>query len=304
MRFTGKLNVATAGATEFLLMSNDGATMFLDMDTGPGVNWQKVVDNNRHTGTGGGNFQGHYSGSPNGVTDPNLTVDAGAPAIPNPAAPNLAVGIYDFIVGSFNKNANEYGIELFWTPSGGTRSIIPFAGGGPVTLDNSVTVNGNSGLDVRAPSATLTNLRMAPGSLLSVSGNQLTTSVTATGAGTVRIGGEGQTVRLTTLNDGGNAVHFAAANGRAELTNLSGPGPGLGAGSSVGTVTGGTLVAVDGGAGDSLGDAQVTLAGGTLEMRGDGTLPLLPTGAGLHGVTGQVLPQRPRVQPDAHGRPY
>ena len=266
-RFTGKLNVTTAGATEFLLMSNDGAAMFLDMDTGPGVNWQKVVDNNRHTGTGGGNFQGHYSGSPQGVTDQNLTVDAGAPAIPNPAAPNLAVGVYDFIVGSFNKNANEYGIELFWTPSGGTRSIIPFSAGGPVTLNSSITVSGNSGLDIRAPSATLTNLRINPAGSLRVSGAPLTTSITATGAGTVSIGSEGATINLTELIDGGNAANFMANAGRVNLTRTGGPGAGFGATSSVGAATGGTLVATNSGTGNTLNGAAVTLAGGTLELR-------------------------------------
>jgi hypothetical protein len=265
-RFTGKLNVTTAGATEFLLMSNDGAAMFIDMDTGAGVNWQKVVDNNRHTGTGDPVFQGHYSGSSQGVSDQNLTVAATAPAISNPAAPNLAVGVYDFIVGSFNKNANEYGIELYWTPSGGTRSIIPYAAGGPVTLNNTVTVSGNSGLDVRAPSATLANLRIDPGGSLRVTGAPLTTAVTATGAGTVRIGSGGATVNLTELIDGGAAVNFMAGEGRVNLTRTGGPGAGFGATSTVGAVTGGTLVVTNSATGNTLGTAPVTLAGGTLEL--------------------------------------
>jgi hypothetical protein len=268
-RFTGKLNVASPGATEFLLMSNDGATMFIDLDQGAGTNWQKVVDNNRFT-AGEGNFQGHFSGSPQGVADPALTPAAGAQAIPNPPAPNLSAGVYDYIVGFFNKNANEAGLELFWKPTGAAAyEIIPFAvSTGPVTLNNELNVSGNSGLEVTAPSATLANLRMNPGSSLTASGNSLTTSVTATGAGTVTIGTSSGPVNITTLNDGGNAVSFMAAPGEVTLTRPGGPGPGFGATSSVGATAGGRLVASNINATETtLGGAPVSLSGGTLELR-------------------------------------
>jgi hypothetical protein len=283
--FTGQLNVTSAGPTGFGMASNDGSVLFLDLDQGAGTNWVKVADNNRFTGTGGGNFQEHGTAGNGG--------DPGNPPIPQPAMPNLSAGIYDYAIGWFNSPEAddpdpEAGIELFWVPAGGTRGIVPFAAGGPVTLNNALNVSGASGINVDAPSATLANLNMAPGSSLAVTGNQLTTAVTATGAGTVSIGSlTGPPVRVTALNDGGNAVNFAAGPGRAELTNVSGPT--IGATSTIGTVTGGTLIATAGATSDSLGNAQVRLAGGTLQVRGDGNLPLLPTGAGLHAVTGDFF---------------
>ncbi|MEX2138443.1 MAG: PEP-CTERM sorting domain-containing protein [Pirellulales bacterium] len=268
-RFTGKLNVASAGATEFLLMSNDGANLFIDLDQGAGTNWQKVIDNNRFT-TGEGNFQGHSSGSPVGVADPALTPAAGGVNITNPAAPTLSAGVYDYIVGFYNKNTNEAGIELFWDPAGGADAfeIIPYAiATGPVSLNNELNVSGNSSLEVTAPSATLANLRMNPGSSLTTSGNAITTGVTATGAGTVTIGTSGAPVNLTTLNDGGNAVSFMAGPGVVNLTRVGGPGPALGATSSVGATTGGRLIASNSSATETtLGGASVLLTGGTLEL--------------------------------------
>ena len=232
-RFTGKLNVTTTGPTRFGMASNDGSVLFIDMDQGAGTNWVKVADNNRYAATTEGNFQEHGNTGQAG-TDP------GTPAIPQPAVPTLNAGVYDFAIGWFNwtdpdEPPPQAGIEMYWVPSGGTRGIVPYAAGGPVTLANTLTVSGVSGLNVQAPSATLTDLRMNPGSSLAVSGNQLTTAIRATGAGTVSVGAvSGPDVRITTLNDGGNAVLFAAGPGRATLTGP--PGPSFGPTSSVGAV--------------------------------------------------------------------
>ena len=264
-RFTGKLNVTSPGATEFLLMSNDGAAMFIDMDLGPGTNWQKVVDNNRYSNTGGGVFQGRASGVATAFAG-DFTVDAAAPSIPQPAVPNLSAGVYDYIVGTFNANGDEAGIELFWTPAGGTRSIIPFAiQSGPVTLNNVTTVSGASSLDVQAASATMTDLRMNPGSSLAVRGNALTTNITATGAGTVSIGTSGQPIRLTTLADGGNAVTFNANQGRVMLTRNGGPGPDSRDEQRL-RYRSATLVATGTSTENTLNAAPITLGGGTLEL--------------------------------------
>src|SRR4029079_4689850 len=110
----------------------------------------------------------------------------------------------------------------------------------------------------------LTNLNMSPASTLSVRGNALTTNIAATGAGTVSIGTQGQPVSLTTLSDGGNAVTFAANQGRVLLTRNGGPGPGFGAWSGVAATTGATLVATGTAAQNTLTGAPVTLSGGTL----------------------------------------
>jgi hypothetical protein len=262
-RFAGKLNVTTAGAYGFHVGSNDGAAMFVDTDLGPGQTWVKVADNNRYSTSGGGLFQERGTGSNTNSLDPANP----GPTINQPAATTLAVGQYDYVVGFFNKNLDEAGVEVFWTPPGGTKGIIPFAAAtGPVTLDNTLVVAGNSALQVTSPSATLANLQMNPGSSLTVRGNALTTGITATGAGTVSIGTEGQPVNLTTLTDGGNAVTFSANRGRVLLTRTGGPGAGFGATSSVAAATGSTLVARGDATGNTLAGAPVTLSGGTLEL--------------------------------------
>ncbi|MEX2140181.1 MAG: PEP-CTERM sorting domain-containing protein [Pirellulales bacterium] len=284
-RFTGKLNVTNPGATEFLLMSNDGATMFLDLDQGPGTNWQKVVDNNRFSDTGGPAFQGHFSGSAAGVSNEARTVDPAAPTIPNLAAPNLSAGSYDFIVGSFNSRQNEYGIELYWTPAGGTQSIIPFAAGGPVTINNAINVSGNSGLDIQTPSATANAITIAPGGTLRKTGNDLTANITVGGAGTATLDVSGR-MTTATINMPANAALRKIGSGDLVIGQLA-PTT-LGASTSL-DVGAGRLVAIDGATGDSLGDAVVTLSGGTLAVQGDGTLPPLPTGPGLHAVTGDFF---------------
>jgi hypothetical protein len=89
VRFAGKLNVAQAGATSFEVLSNDGAVMFVDLDTGSGVNWAMVADNNRFAGA-----DGDVDSSIRG------TGNLGTPPIAQIPAPNLAVGQYDFMVAS------------------------------------------------------------------------------------------------------------------------------------------------------------------------------------------------------------
>jgi hypothetical protein len=116
VRFAGKLNILNAGTYGFGAAANDGAVMFLDMDPGAGANWVKVADHNRFSSAGGAAFDEHGSA---GVGNP------GTPAIPQTAAPNLAVGTYDFVVGFYNAAANESGIEMYWVPPGGARGIIP-----------------------------------------------------------------------------------------------------------------------------------------------------------------------------------
>jgi hypothetical protein len=262
-RFVGKLNVTTAGAYGFHVGSNDGAVMFVDTDLGPGQTWVKVADNNRYSNSGGGAFQERGTGSNTNFLDPANP----GPSITQPAATTLAVGQYDYAVGYFNKNTDEGGIEVFWTPPGGTKGIIPFAAAtGPVTLDNTVVVSGNSALQVTASAATLANLRMDPGSSLRARGNALTTGITATGAGTVSIGTDGQPISLTTLSDGGAAVTFAANAGRVLLTRTGGPGPGFGGTSRIGAAPGSTLVASGTTTENTLSGAPVTLSGGTLEL--------------------------------------
>ncbi|MEX2138445.1 MAG: PEP-CTERM sorting domain-containing protein [Pirellulales bacterium] len=263
-RFTGKLNVTTAGAYGFHVGSNDAGVLFIDTNPGPAQTWVKVADNNRFSNSGGAPFSERGTGS---NTDFLTPADPG-PSIPQAPATTLAVGQYDYVVGTFNKNSDEYGLEVYWTLPDGTKSIIPSAiSTGPVTLNNELVVSGNSGLSVRSPSATLTNLQMNPGSSLTVSGNSLTTGITATDAGTVTIGSSGGPVNLTTLNDSGKSVLFSAAPGEVRLTRTGGPGPNLGATSSVGAAAGGTLVATNDATGNTLAGAPVTLSGGTLELR-------------------------------------
>ncbi|MEX2138446.1 MAG: PEP-CTERM sorting domain-containing protein [Pirellulales bacterium] len=265
-RFTGKLNVTAAGPTEFLLMSNDGAALFIDLDQGAGTNWQKVVDNNRFSNTGGGAFQGHYSGSSVGVADPALAPSAGAPAINNPAPPNLSAGQYDYIVGTFNKNADEFGIELFWDPAGGADAfaIVPFAGELPTfNFTNTVTVNGNSGISVERPT-TMPNIRLNNGSSLVVNGQPLTLTQT-TIDGTARVD-MNTTVNLGNIVPATAGAPWTLIKGGSQPFNASGPNfSGLSSAHGVG-VAGGRLL-VGGGQGaagvSSIGSAKIMLSGGT-----------------------------------------
>jgi hypothetical protein len=143
VRFAGKLNVTQPGQTSFELLSNDGAAMFLDLDTGPATNWQMVVDNNRFAGADGdADTVLRGSGNP------------GTPPIAQIPAPNLVAGQYDFIVGFFNHNDNsvdgiplgndQAGLEVYWTPSGGPRSIIP-----PAVIAPPATIRVDSGATLR-----------------------------------------------------------------------------------------------------------------------------------------------------------
>jgi hypothetical protein len=142
VRFAGKLNVTQAGPTSFEVLSNDGAVMFVDLDTGSGNNWAMVADNNRFAGA-------------DGDADSSIrgTGNLGTPPIAQIPAPNLAVGQYDFIVGFFNHNDNsvdgiplgndQAGLEVYWTPAGGPRSIIPPAA---VAAPPSIQVDGGATL--------------------------------------------------------------------------------------------------------------------------------------------------------------
>ena len=138
VRFTGTLSVLNPGPTGFGMAANEGAVLFLDMDQGPGTNWVKVADHNRFSAAGGGAFDEHGTAG----------VNAGTPNIPQPAIPNLNAGAYDFAVGFFNSgttnsSAVEAGVELYWLPSGGTRSIIPLvqvSGPTRVQVDSGATL--------------------------------------------------------------------------------------------------------------------------------------------------------------------
>jgi hypothetical protein len=261
-RFTGKLNVTTAGPTPFTLLSNDGAVLFIDMDTGPGQNWQKVVDNNRFATTGGDLFQGHVSGSAEAINGGFAAHPAG-PSITQPAVPNLAVGEYDYIVGTFNKGNNEYGIELFWTPPGGSRELVPLATGGNINFTNTVTVSGESAIRTNSPS-TMPNILLNNGSSLTVSGVGLTlTQTTIDGTARVNMNGPvnlGTIVPATagqpwTLIKGGNLSFTATGPNFAGLPATHGVGVGGGRL---------TILGAKGVNPTSIGSAKIVLSGGTL----------------------------------------
>jgi hypothetical protein len=269
-RFAGKLNVTAAGPTRFGLGSNDGSAMFLDTDLGAGTNWVKVADNNRFTGTGGGDFQG-FNATGDGSNNSIIT--------PQPGPITLAAGSYDFTVGFFNTQANEAGVELYWIPSGAAaHTLIPgasmttlsgdFYRATPTTLPfgQNITVTANSGISAVSANATATNVTINPGVTLSHSGNPMTiTNARAAGAGAVTLASTG-VLSLVNLVDDGKAVTFSAGgSGQVLLTRADGPG--LGATSSVGATAGGTLVATQVAATNTLGGTPVTLSGGTLELR-------------------------------------
>lgn len=287
-RFTGKLNVPSAGPIEFGLASNDGSAMFLDMDLGPGENWVKVSDNNRIS-TGAGNFQG-FNATGDG-TNNSIVPQIGPVNVPS-------AGTYDFIVGMFNLNANESGIELYWdkTQTANTPySIIPAANLSTVAGDfysaiaspvvnNAITVTANSTINVAATSATVGSVTVNPGVTLSKTGNDLTaTNLTVSSPGTASLDVSG---RMTAQTINMPATSTVRKTGSGDLVLSQVPATTLGAGTSL-DVGAGRLVATSGAARDSLGDALVTLSGGTLAVQGDGTLPAIPTGPGLFGVTGK-----------------
>ena len=147
VRFAGKLNVTQSGPTRFTVGTTDGGVMFLDLDTGPGTNWVTVVDNNRYGGVDTDDHEVRGTGI------------QGDPPITQIAAPNLAAGAYDFVVGFSGHNDesdgipspsnNEAGIEVRWTPAGGGESIIPVAASGAeLTFGNNILATENSTINL------------------------------------------------------------------------------------------------------------------------------------------------------------